>query len=193
MVEGACALIDCGGIEVREMDGGNIMKTLLALFSLLIAVLFLPVPAHADFRIQSIDNDFQSEINAAADEGKRLVIFFHQLGCPYCDKMRARVHPDPKIMSYFNDHYVMIESNIKGNLDVVMPDGTPGNEVEFGRAMRVRATPVFAFYDLDGTLALKSVGFLDVDRFLLAGKYVVDGVHKTGKSYFNYLQEEQSK
>ena len=166
---------------------------LFLLFSVfLIAIpLVAPSTAEADFRIESLDHDYPGEIEAARAENKRLVLFFHQPGCPYCDKMRTRVHPDPKVRIYFDKHFVMIESNIKGNLDVVMPDGTPGNEVQFGQKMRVRATPVFAFYDLEGKLALKTVGFLDVNRFVLAGKYVVDDVHKTKKSFFKYVQDAQ--
>jgi len=156
----------------------------------MLAVFLFTTPALAEFRAESIDNDYQGEIAAAAEEGKRLVLFFHQFGCPYCDKMRARVHPQPKIMDYFSKHFVMIESNIKGNLDIVTPDGTETNERGFARKIRVRATPVFIFYDTDGTQALRTTGFLNVDRFYLAGKYVVDGVHKTGKSFFRYLQEQ---
>ena len=172
------------------------MRLVVSILIFSAAVLFAPMltpDARADYRAQSIDNDYQGEIKAAAVEGKRLVLFFHQPGCPYCDKMRTRVHPDPKVMEYFSKHFVMIESNIRGNLDVVMPNGTPASEVEFGHKMRIRATPVFAFYDLEGKLALKTVGFLDIDRFLLAGKYVVDGIYKTDKSFFTYMQESSSK
>jgi len=153
-------------------------------------LLTLAPPVQAEFRAESIDNDYQSEVRAAADEGKNLVLFFHQAGCPYCDKMRARVHPEPAVMDYFSKHFVMMESNIKGNLDVVMPDGTPANEVEFARKIRVRATPVFMFYDKDGSPALRTTGYLDEKQFLMAGKYVVDGVYKTGKSFFRYIQEQ---
>jgi thioredoxin-related protein len=153
-------------------------------------LLLLPAIGQAEYREESIDNDYKSEIEALADEGKHLVLFFHQAGCPYCDKMRARVHPQPKVMDYFTDKFVMMESNIRGNLGVVMPDGTEGSEVDFAKKVRVRATPVFIFYDMDGTLALKTTGYLDADRFLMAGKYVVEGVHKTNKSFFRYLQEQ---
>jgi len=155
-----------------------------------LGLLALSPSAQAEYRSESIDNDYQGEVQAAADEGKYLVLFFHQAGCPYCDKMRARVHPEPAVMDYFSKHFVMMESNIKGNLDVVMPDGAPANEVEFARKIRVRATPVFIFYDKDGTTALRTTGYLDEKQFLLAGKYVVDGVHKTGKSFFRYIQEQ---
>jgi len=154
-----------------------------------IVLLLLPDVGQAEYREESLDNDYQSEIQALAEEGKYLVLFFHQAGCPYCDKMRARVLPSPKVMNYFTDNFVMMESNIRGNLDVIMPDGTATNEVGFAKKIRVRATPVFIFYDKDGTLALRTTGFLDADRFLMAGKYVVEGVHKTKKSFFRYLQE----
>lgn len=159
--------------------------------AIVLTALFYAAPATAEFRTESMDNDYPDEIAVAAEDGKRLVLFFHQFGCPYCDKMRARVLPQPKIVDYFSKNFVMIESNVKGNLDVVMPDGTEGNERAFARKIRVRATPVFIFYDPDGTPALRTTGFLDTDRFHLAGKYVVDGVHKTGKSFFRYIQEQK--
>ncbi len=145
--------------------------------------------AWADFRIESIDNDFQGEIEAAADEDKYLVLFFHQAGCPYCDKMRARIHPAPDVMAYYSENFYMIECNIKGNLDVVTPEGEEMTESEFARKIRVRATPVFIFYDRDGQQALRTTGYLDERMFLLAGRYVADGVYQTGESFFRYVQE----
>ena len=165
------------------------MKRLI-LPALLAVLLFGATTVQAEYRQESIDNDYQGEIQSLADEGKYLVLFFHQAGCPYCDKMRARVHPSPTVVNYFEDNFVMMESNIRGNLDIVMPDGTEGTERDFAKKVRVRATPVFIFYDKDGSPALRTTGFLDAQRFMLAGKYVVEGVHKTKKSFFRYLQEQ---
>jgi len=162
----------------------------LFLSTLFVFFLLMPTGGQAEYRDESIDNDYQGEIASLAEEGKYLVLFFHQAGCPYCDKMRARVHPAAKVMDYFTDKFVMLESNIKGNLEVIMPDGTPGTERDFAKKARIRATPVFIFYDKDGTPALRTTGFLDVDKFLLAGKYVVEGVHKTKKSFYRYLLEQ---
>jgi thioredoxin-related protein len=164
------------------------LKRLFPFFLLLILLVSTSVVS-AEYREESIDNDYQSEIKALAGEGKLLVLFFKQAGCPYCDKMRVRVHPSAKVMKYFTDHFVMMESDIKGNLDVVMPDGTKGTERDFAKKIRVRATPVFVFYDKDGTTALRTTGFLDSKRFYLAGKYIVEGVHKTDKSFFRYVQD----
>ncbi len=150
----------------------------------------LAAPAGADFRIESLDNDFPGEIKSAKEEGKRLVIMFHQAGCPYCDKMRTRVFPDPKVDGYYGKNFVMIESNIKGNLDVVTPDGKQMNEVKMAKKYRIRATPVFLYFDTDGTEALRLTGFLDADLFVRAGTYVVDGIHKKPEkvSFYRYLK-----
>ena len=144
----------------------------------------------AEYREESIDNDYQSEIEALAGEKKFLVLFFNQAGCPYCDKMRYRVHSTARVMKYFTKHFIMMETDIKGNLDIVMPDGTQGTERDFAKKLRVRATPVFIFYDKNGTSALRTTGYLDPKQFYLAGKYVVEGVHKTDKSFFWYLKDQ---
>ena len=165
------------------------MKRLFSFVLLSILLLGTSVVS-AEYREESIDNDYQSEIKVLAGEGKFLVLFFNQAGCPYCDKMRARVHPSARVMEYFTSHFIMMESDIKGNLDVVMPDGTEGTERDFAKKIRVRATPVFIFYDKDGIAALRTTGFLDSNRFYLAGKYVVEGVYKTDKSFFRYVQDQ---
>ena len=151
-------------------------------------VVFSVGAARAEFRSQSIDNDYAYEIEVLAEENKRLILFFHQPGCPYCDKMRARVFPHAEVQDYYSKHFVLLENNIKGNLDVVMPDGSEGTEADFGRKLRVRATPVIAFFDTDGTLALQTTGYLDPKQFLLAGRYVTDGVFKSDVSFFRYLK-----
>jgi len=159
---------------------------LAALFSML-----LWSPAHAGFMIESLEGDFPQEISDAREEDKRLVIMFHQLGCPYCDKMRTRVFPDAKVDAFYSKNFVMVESNIKGNLDIVSPDGKPMSEVRLARKYRVRATPVFLFLDTDGSTALRLTGFLDSELFVRAGRYVTEGVYKTKTSFYKYLKTAQ--
>ncbi|MCP5372777.1 MAG: thioredoxin fold domain-containing protein [Hyphomicrobiales bacterium] len=159
------------------------------LWAAVFAVAVWAAPAGAEFVAESLDNDFRGEIEAAAQDGKNLVIMFHQIGCPYCDKMRARVLPSKKVMEFYDGKFVLIESNIRGDLEVVTPKGEQTVEKKFARAMRVRATPVFVFFDKDGNDVLRLVGFIDVDGFVKAGRYVRDGVYKTDKSFIRYLAD----
>ncbi len=164
------------------------------LFRLLMVIGFAmaalaPRPGHAEFRAESIDNNFPDEIAAAKEQGKLLVIMFQQIGCPYCEKMRARVYPDPKVQKYYTKRFVLIESNIRGSLDVVSPQGKAMTEKKYARKNRVRATPTFIYFDKNGKQALKGTGFMDVSRFIKAGQYVVKGVYKSKTSFYRYLQK----
>ena len=166
----------------------RILKTwaiLLAVVSLVTGLLAGNV--RAEFIIESIDNNFPDEIAAAAEENKTLVVMFHQTGCPYCTKMRARVFPDPRVIEYYSRRFVMFQSNIRGDLPVVGPGGKETTEKQLARMLRVRATPVFIFYDKTGRQALRVTGFLDAERFVKAGKYVADGVYKTETSFYRYM------
>lgn len=164
-------------------------KALLALATVVFLCVQWSAAARAEFKIESIDNDFPYEIKEAAEQGKSLVIMFHQAGCPYCDKMRARVFPVQKVDEFYSKHFVLIESNIRGDLPVVSPEGKEMTEKRFARGIRVRATPVFIFFDKEGKSVLRVTGFLDAEKFNKAGKYVLDGVYKTKKSLFRYFQE----
>ncbi len=164
-----------------------IARLFAVLVVLLISVVLI-APASAEFRVESLDNDFPNEVSEAAADGKQLVIMFHQAGCPYCDKMRTRVFPDPKVDAYYSKKFVMIESNIRGNLDVVAPDGKAMTERKLAKKLRVRATPVFMFFDKKGKQALRLTGFLDADLFVRAGQYVADGVYEKNVSFYRYLK-----
>ncbi|MDH3335800.1 MAG: thioredoxin family protein [Rhodospirillaceae bacterium] len=159
--------------------------------SLLVAgfVLVNGSSAHAsEFIVEPLDYDFPGEISAAADEGKNIVIMFHQNGCPYCDKMVKRVFPHPDVLSLYNEKFIMIKVNNKGDLDVITPKGETKSEKDFSSESLVRATPVFIFYAKDGKTALRLTGYQDPKMFIAAGKYVSEGVFEDGTSFIDYVR-----
>lgn len=147
-----------------------------------------PPAAAADFVVEPLDYDFPGEVEAAADEGKNIVIMFHQNGCPYCDKMRKRVFPHPAVGELYNEKLSLIEVNMKGDLDVVTHDGEAMAEKEYAQKMRVRATPVFVFLSKDGSEALKLTGYQDPQMFTAAGRYVSTGAFKDGTSFLSFVR-----
>ena len=158
-------------------------------FTILLLGLSLVLPAAAaEFLSLSLDNDLLAEIEDARDEGKRLVVMFEQEACPWCLKMRERVFSEPRVAAYFSRHFVMLQSDIRGDLEMVAPDGEAMTQKEFARRQRVRATPVFLFFDLEGKGVVRVTGFQDSDTFLATGRYVVDEIYKTGKSLARYQQ-----
>ena len=81
----------------------------------------------------------------------------------------------------------MIVSNIKGNLEVVTPAGQSMNEADMARKYRIRATPVYLFFDTAGEEALRLTGYLEPNIFLKAGEFVVDKAYKKNLSFYQYL------
>ncbi|MDA1089892.1 MAG: thioredoxin family protein [Proteobacteria bacterium] len=157
----------------------------IALISLL-----MTTNVRAEFIFESVDNNFPDEVAAAAEEKKNLVVMFQQTGCPYCAKMHARVFPDPKVNEFYSKNFAMMMSNIRGDLPVTAPSGKKMTEKQLAGSLRVRATPVFIFYDKNGKVALRVTGYMDAERFNKAGQYVLEGVYKTKVSLYRYLLEK---
>ncbi len=125
--------------------------------------------------------DLQEELEIIADEGKSaLLVMFETKDCPWCTRMKQTVLNRQAVQDYFHENFRILSMDAEGD---VLVTGFDGNEVttrEFSlQAMRVRATPVFAFFDSQGKLIARYTGALkNAHDFLLLGQYVVDGHYK---------------
>jgi thioredoxin-related protein len=75
---------------------------------------------------------------------------------------------------------------------VVDFQGNPDTQKDFAlKQFRVRATPVFAFFDLDGNLVARYTGATrDQEEFMLLGQYVVDEAYKE-TTFTKYKRAQQ--
>jgi thioredoxin-related protein len=118
--------------------------------------------------------DFKDEVAEAARDGKRVMVYFGQDGCPYCKAlMKANFGPGP-ITDKTRKHFVAIAINIWGDLDVTWIDGTSTREKELARKLNVQFTPTLMFLETDGSLVLRLNGYLPPERFTHVVDYVVD-------------------
>lgn len=166
----------------------NIRRTVFVTAFITFAAL---APMHApaaEFMIEPLDYDIPAEAADAAESGKNLVIMFGQNGCPYCDKMRKRVFPHPKVAAQYNAHFIMFEVNIKGSLDVVSHKGETKTEKEYASEMRARATPLFVYYGKDGQDVLRLTGYQEPEIFMTAGRYVTSEAFKDGTSFLDFVR-----
>jgi thioredoxin-related protein len=105
---------------------------------------------------------------------------FETEDCPWCLRMKLQVLNRVSVQDYYHEHFRILSLDVEG--DVLITDFA-GNEVtskEFSlKALRVRATPVFAFFDQNGELITRYTGALkNAHDFLLLGRYVVDGHYR---------------
>jgi thioredoxin-related protein len=118
--------------------------------------------------------DFKDEIPEAAREGKRVMVYFGQDGCPYCKAlMKSSFGPGP-IADKTRKHFVAIAINLWGDAEVTWIDGTKTTEKELARALKVQFTPTLLFLETNGKLVLRLNGYLPPERFTHVLDYVVE-------------------
>jgi thioredoxin-related protein len=128
--------------------------------------------------------DYQDELESAKDENKKgIMLFFEMDECPFCHWMKINVLNQSEVQSYFKKHFKIFAIDIEGDIEITDFKGNPTTEKKFAfEQFRVRATPVIAFFDLDGKLMTKFTGrAANSKEFNLLGNYVVSGAYKEMK------------
>jgi thioredoxin-related protein len=108
------------------------------------------------------------DVAEAAKEGKRVMLYFEQNGCPYCKRMVEVNFADPKIAARMQRHFVSLDINIWGDRDVTTPEGVAMTEKRFAAALKVQFTPTLVFLDEKGGVAVRINGYFPPDRFMAA-------------------------
>lgn len=162
----------------------------LPVFVLLLCLLPLTAQSAAPrdpyrFFFEQSLGDLTEELEIAREEGKRaLFVFFEMDECPFCHRMKQAVLSQPEVQAYFKQHFHSLTIDIEGDVEIVDFAGEDTTQKEFARSQRVRATPLMAFFDLEGERIFKYVGATaGVDEFLWMGEYIAEEI---------YLQKDDS-
>lgn len=130
---------------------------------------------------QSFGN-LKDELTQLRKEGKDGVfVMFSDPECPWCDKMKATVLSRPDIQDYYRKHFRNLHVDTRGDTPIADFSGREMAEKDFAfKEHRVRATPVFIFFGLDGKPMQRFTGATrDAEEFLWLGEFVVGGEYKT--------------
>lgn len=108
------------------------------------------------------------------------MIFFEMDECPFCHRMKETVLNQPDVQEYFRENFLLFSVDIEGDLEITDFEGNAMSQKDFAfKSNRVRATPVFAFFDLTGKRVVRYTGATNgVDEFKWLGKYVIDGEYE---------------
>lgn len=137
---------------------------------------------------------FQEELEKARAQGKKGILLFFELDeCPFCHRMKTRVLNQPEVQAYFRKHFLLFNIDIEGDVEMTDFNGKVTTQKHFSeKDNRVRATPVFAFYDLEGKQIVRYTGATSgVDEFLLLGEFVSQGIYK--KMRFTKYKRQKAK
>ncbi len=137
-----------------------------------------------DYFFDSSFGDFSEELVTAKEQGKKgIMIFFEMDECPFCHWMKTHVLNQPNVQNYFKENFLIFTVDIEGDVEMTNFQGKSMTQKDFAfKENRVRATPVLAFFDLEGKRVMRFTGRTSsVDEFLLLGKFVVDKEYEKQK------------
>lgn len=142
--------------------------------------------------------NLREDAEEAAGEGKQLVIFWEQKGCPYCRETHRVNLRVPEVVNYIRKNFNVIQLNLWGDKEVTDFDGEVTTEKKLARKYRVQFTPTLQYFPADAHLSPKKPGS-DIEVWRLMGywkpfhfknsfAYVRDKGYKTEPSFQRWLQ-----
>ncbi len=158
-------------------------KNILTLALLLVTSLFGTAQAEAprdpyQYFFNETFGDFSEELQNARDQGKKgILLFFEMDECPFCQYMKGNVLNQPEVQAYYREHFLMFPVDIEGDVEIADFKGETMSQKEFAtKKHRVRATPVIAFFDLNGKRIHRHTGKTSgVKEFMWMGEFVAEG------------------
>jgi thioredoxin-related protein len=136
--------------------------------------------------------DFTEELQKAREQGKQgILIFFELEECPFCLRMERTVLNQPEVQAYYRKHFLNFSIDIAGDVEIVDFQGNATIQKDFAfKGNRVRATPVFVFYDLDGKPITRYTGATSgMEEFLWLGEFVAGG-HYRDTRFTQYKRQQ---
>lgn len=135
--------------------------------------------------------DLSEEIENARDQGKKGVLLMFEMDeCPFCHRMKSTVLNQPEIQDFYKENFLIFPVDVEGDVEITDFSGNALPQKDFAlEQFRVRATPVFAFFDLEGNLVARYTGATrDAQEFRWLGDYVVSEAYRT-TSFTRYKRE----
>ena len=116
--------------------------------------------------------DIREDIAEAAEQNKRLMLYFYQDGCPYCSKLLADNFGNRQIADKTQQYFEVIAINMWGDREVTDLSGEATTEKQFAAALRVQYTPTLLMLDEQGKVVLRINGYFAPHKFEVALDFV---------------------
>ena len=152
-------------------------------------------PATAD-NWESFFSPFLGDLRAELAEAKRsarkgVMIMYHFEECPSCARMKREVLWRPEVQKAYRGDFVTLAIDTRGAQPITGLDSRTFPENAFAKEQRVRGTPTFDFFAPDGEHLYRHVGGLfDPADFVLLGRYVASGAHRS-LTFSQYKQQQR--
>lgn len=133
--------------------------------------------------------DIREDVAEAAADGKRVVLYFYQDGCPYCKKLLDTNFALREIEDKTRAGFDVIAINIWGDREVTDVQGEQVTEKQFAGGLRVMYTPTMLFLNESGEVVLRVNGYYPPHRFTAALDYVASRA-EAELAFRDYAQQQ---
>ena len=116
--------------------------------------------------------DLREDVAEAAASGKRVMLYFYQDGCPYCERLIRNNFGQRHIVKKARQFFDVIAINMWGDREVTDMQGRMVTEKAFAANLRVQFTPTILFLDEKGGVAYRINGYYHPAKFEAAMDYV---------------------
>jgi thioredoxin-related protein len=120
--------------------------------------------------------DIREDISEAAEQDKRVLLYFYQDGCPYCKKLLETNFSLREISEKTRTAMDVIAINMWGDREVTDLSGNSVSEKQFAENLQVMFTPTLLFLDEQGEVVVRLNGYYPPHKFAAVVDYV--GQHK---------------
>lgn len=122
--------------------------------------------------------DLREDVRDAAKDGRRLMLYFGQDGCPYCTRLMQVNFRQQQTVDRMKKGFVAVAINLWGDREVTGFDGKVMREKEFARALRIQFTPTLLFFDEKGATVARLNGYYPPHRLDAALDWVAGRMEK---------------
>ncbi|MFN4262602.1 MAG: thioredoxin family protein [Thioalkalivibrionaceae bacterium] len=110
--------------------------------------------------------DLADESALAAEQGKRLALFFSAEECLHCIAMARSTFEDSRVIEHMTEQYDVIALDVFSDVPLIDPQGQSTTPRDFAIALRAQFTPTMVLLDTEGQPVARRVGFQDADQLL---------------------------
>ena len=129
--------------------------------------------------------DLFEDISEAADNNKRLMVYYYQDGCPYCKKLLEDNFSQRNISNKTQQYFDVVAINLWGDQEVIVGDKIY-TEKEFAEALKVQYTPTLLFFNEENKIVFRANGYYPPEKFSALLDYI--GKKQESKlSYQDYM------
>jgi len=125
--------------------------------------------------------DLFEDIEEAADNDKRLLIYYYQDGCPYCKKLMEENFSQREIAEKTQKYFDVVSINLWGDKEVTVGDKIY-TEKKFAEALKVQYTPTLLFFNENNKIVFRANGYYPPEKF----SALLDYIGKKQESEMSY-------